>query len=136
MLRATLDDLPGAALDWSPVAGMNSIAVLTVHALSSTRFWLGNGSGHPRSISDYRKVDRLPSFKAAGLTVDELRRRVDQTQEALAVMLSGGTDAHLGAIVEFSDDPAENRTGAACLVSGVAHLREHVGHELVLMLAG
>ena len=128
MLRATIEDLPDAALDWSPVAGMNSLAVLVVHALTSTRFWLGNGAGQLRSLSDYRKSDRLPSFKSTGITADELRRRIDETAAEVERILATGTEAHLSATVSFPEDPPESRSGAACLVSGVAHLREHVGH--------
>ncbi|MBI5948243.1 MAG: DinB family protein [Chloroflexi bacterium] len=128
MLRETIDDLPDAALDWSPVAGMNSLGVLVVHSLSSTLFWLGNGAGRLRSIADYRKDDRLPSFKTTGITADELRRRIDETAAEAGRILAGGTDAHLAATVTFPEDPSQDRTGAACLISGIAHLREHVGH--------
>lgn len=128
MLKGAVDGLPDAALDWTPAAGMNPLSVLIQHSLTATRFWLAAGAGQVRSIAEYRASDRAASFRAAGLGAAELVERIEALKGELQRVLGGGAEVHLAAMVAWLEDPESNRSGAECLVHGVGHLREHVGH--------
>ena len=41
----TVDGVPAEALDWSPGADLNSIAVLATHVAGAERFWIGERVG-------------------------------------------------------------------------------------------
>ena len=44
-MKSALAALPDAALDWSPAAEVNSVAVLITHVAGSERFWFGEKVG-------------------------------------------------------------------------------------------
>ena len=69
MLRDAIDGLPDEAADWRPVPRTNSAAVLVIHSITSTRFWLRNGSSAPGSIARYRAEERARSFEAWGVGI-------------------------------------------------------------------
>jgi uncharacterized damage-inducible protein DinB len=128
MLRDAFAPLPKEALDWSPVPGGSSFAVLVQHSITSTKFWIACGSGQQYSIATYRAAERTPSFEVRGLDSAELERRIDSALEELAAILAQGKSEHLAAQITWLEDPGTTATGAEALFRAVGHLREHVGH--------
>ena len=122
-MRRAVVGAPPELLNWRPAGDdTNPIAVLAVHALGSTRWWL--------SIAIKGTVpqrDRAAEFRTEVSSADELLSIVDPV----------ATDcrAHL----EFGDvlDPGTSRTdprdgttvtAAWALIHAVEHLQEHVAH--------
>lgn len=139
MLRDAFAPLPQEALDWAPLAGGSSLAVLVQHSITSTKFWIACGSGRQYSIATYRAAERTPSFEVRGLDAAELSRRIDAALGELAVILAEGRPEHLAAQITWPEDPETTATGAEALFRAVGHLREHVGHAQLahdLWLAG
>ncbi len=130
-LRSSVDDLPQEALDWRPLPDANSIAVLVVHAISATRFFLRAGSGYVGSITEYRSGERAAAFETVGLRKDELLELIDRFGDEAEAILSEGTEEHVSGKVEMptTDNlPVPERNGAGTLMAAIGHLREHIGH--------
>ena len=72
MVRA-IAGLPNTALDWSPGAEMNSLAVLAVHAAGAERFWIGDMVGQAPSGRD-----RDAEFHVLGWDQARLEARLDE----------------------------------------------------------
>lgn len=129
MMRRSLAGLPAEALDWRPAEGMNSIAVLASHAITSMRFFAACGSGRPSSILAYRNGPRAASFAERDGSVDRYLQALDALEAELAELFSAATDADLEAGIAWPDeDPSLNLTGAECLFRAIGHFREHLGH--------
>ncbi|MEP6872306.1 MAG: DinB family protein [Anaerolineaceae bacterium] len=133
MFTEALSGLPDEALVWRPdVQNANSLAVLAAHSISATRFWLANGAGAGKTIEEYRRVDRGPSFAVAGGAPDDFRAQFDALLSDLATLFESGNEAHLAAEVAQPADPSMTRTGVECLIHGIGHLREHVGQAQLM----
>lgn len=134
MLRAALDGLPDEATGWTPAPNTNSLTVLTVHSLTSVRFFLGNGSGHVRTITDYRTEDRTPAFASQRQPAAALIARIDAALPGLEALLENASEADLAAAMTWPPDDAPNlpATGTGCLFHAIAHLREHVGQAQLM----
>lgn len=130
-LRSAIQDVPEAALDWKPLPEANSLAVLVVHSLSATRFFLRAGSGHVGSLADYRSGARAAAFRTAGVGKPELLEMIAAFSDEAESILANGTGEHLVMRVELiaqDNLPVPVRNGAGTLFAAIAHLREHVGH--------
>lgn len=127
MLREAIAGLPDEATDWRPAPNTNSLAVLVMHSIPATRFWLAAGSGRPVSLAAYRTEERAPAFDVANRSRAELEAAIDTAIPELESLLREGSEEHLGATCSWPEDPAMDKTGAQCLVHALAHLREHVG---------
>lgn len=130
-LRSAIDDVPERALEWKPLPSANSLAVLVMHCLSATRFFLRAGSGAVGSIAEYRATERAAAFRTAGVSKAELLALIDSFVAEAAAILEQGTSAHLEATVSMPTNdglPVPDRNGAATLMAAIGHLREHVGH--------
>jgi hypothetical protein len=125
-LRAAVDRLPGEAMDWNPLPAGNPVGVLVMHALTATEFWIGNACGKPASHQEYRTESRAPAFETRGMTKETLVAEIDASRGRLRALLNAGREEHLQVRVRTVD--GEVFDGAYCLVHGVSHLREHVGH--------
>lgn len=129
VLKEILSGLPDEAMSYVPVPDGNSLAVLTAHALSATKFLYACGSGKASSFLEYRNGERASSFEVKDGTVASLTAAIDAGLADFAQILSLGSEENLGHIVSWpNEEGAPVRTGALCLVHGAAHLREHVGH--------
>jgi hypothetical protein len=128
-LRETISGLPVEGLDWAPAPGANSITVLTLHALWSTRFWVETGSGKGPSHRRYVKEERADAFRMRGESERFLQDWITNIEVDVEVASRSGRDEHL--ITEYAlDDEGRDdipRTGASCLVHAASHLREHAG---------
>ncbi|MBE0611007.1 MAG: DUF664 domain-containing protein [Dehalococcoidia bacterium] len=130
-LRSSIEDLPEEAMDWKPLPGASSLAVLVVHSVTATRFFLRAGSGEVGSLAEYRSGDRADAFRAAGIGKPELLGMIAAFGREADGIVAKGTEEHLAARVELTaadDMPVPVRNGAGTLFAAIAHLREHVGH--------
>jgi hypothetical protein len=132
MLRSVVEDSPPEALDWTPAPGANSLTVLVLHGVTSTRFMLAAGCGHPVSIAAYRANERASAFTARGLAKAQLVEAIADLAAEIGPLLAGGSTDQLAAQVTFPEDPSVSRTGAGFLIHSAAHLREHLGHAQAL----
>jgi uncharacterized damage-inducible protein DinB len=134
MLRTALDGLPDEAAGWTPAPNTNSLTVLTLHSITSARFWLGNGSGRRASLERYRAEDRAPAFASSGKSIPGLLDAIDAFLPEIEAILSAGDEVSLTAAIEWpADEPDDQpRSGIGCLFHGVAHLREHVGQAQLM----
>jgi uncharacterized damage-inducible protein DinB len=127
-LRTALDGLDADGLDARPAGpGSNSLSVIAVHALASTRSWLALATGAPLPPRDRpsefeTRVDDPTAFFVS----------VDATAEACRELLARADRIDLERI-----GTAPWRRGAAgeepvsaawALLHALDHLREHVGH--------
>jgi Protein of unknown function (DUF664) len=124
-LAKEINGVPVDDLNARPAGGeSNSLAVIAVHALSSTRSWLSLASGAPLPDRDraaeFRSVaDHAFAASAQGLA-GECRDlmasdRFDPNRTATAPWRSG----------ELASEPV---TASWALLHALMHLREHVGH--------
>ena len=95
MLREALDGLPDEATAWTPAPNTNSLTVLTMHSLTSLRFFLGNGSGRVTEISRYRAEDRAEAFASKPESAASLIAHIDAAVPGYRAILEGGTEADL-----------------------------------------
>ena len=73
-MQSALENLPPAALDWSPGTGMNSINVMVVHTVGAERYLAGEFIAREPS-----NRDRDAEFKAQGLDAAELKKRLSDS---------------------------------------------------------
>jgi uncharacterized damage-inducible protein DinB len=127
-LRASLEGAPDQALNWQPAgAGSNSLAVLAVHTMHSTRSWLCSALGVERPARD-----RDAEFRASAGKLDEVLRVVDEFGADCRKLLDGASEP-----VDWSaprETHARPNSGdpthvpaAWALIHALEHLREHVG---------
>lgn len=130
-LRSAIADVPEAALEWKPLPEANSLAVLVVHSITATRFFLKAGSGQAGSMTDYRANERAEAFRTKGASKEELLAAIDAFAREAETILSAGTEEHVFGTVRLPTNdnlPVPDRTGAGTLMAAIGHLREHVGH--------
>jgi hypothetical protein len=134
MLKEAIAGLPDEAFDWTPAPNTNSLTVLTRHSIAASRFFFGVASGRPGSIAAYRRGDRAEAFRSQGGDAAGLTRAIDAFLPEMDSILTGGTEAHLGEMTGWPEEAPEVpvRTGAEILVSGIGHLREHVGQAQLM----
>ena len=128
VLKELLKGLPDAAVAYAPIAGSNSLAILSAHSIVASRYLFSCGSGAPRSFTAYRAGERAASFESTSATVASLEAAINAALAEFETILGGGRDAHLPEIISWpGEEGAPTRSGALCLVHACAHLREHVG---------
>jgi hypothetical protein len=119
-----IEGAPTEALNWRPAGeDTNAIAVLTVHALHSTRWWLSVATG-----ADAPERDRPSEFEATATDSADLLALVDRMAEACRGLLAAGAPFDPGArrTSRPSYGPPEEVTGAWAVLHALEHLREHV----------
>lgn len=109
----------------------NSIAVLVVHAASSTRWWLSVARGVPLP-----ERDRPAEFLTSVASADELLGVFDPIAADCRSLLESDEAFEAGAIRQDPRDD-ERVSAAWALIHAVEHLSEHVAHaELTRQLLG
>ena len=126
-MRAAIDGAPAAALNWKPGGDdTNSIAVLAVHSMSSTRSWLSVATG-----ATLPERDRPSEFRATANGVDELKKFVDGLEKDCIAILQVATVSDWGAMHATHARPiadgASEEPAAWALMHALEHLREHIG---------
>lgn len=124
-LLAALEDLPQAALDWVPAPGANSLAALVVHTAGAEHYLIGDCvAGEP---SDR---DRDAEFRAAGLSAEALRQRLDDSLAYIRQVLKRLTLDDLAALRPWPRLNAQVTVGWL-LAHLLAHTAIHAGHAQV-----
>lgn len=133
MLEDAIRGLPDPALDWTPVSGTNSIAVLAIHGLTSLAFWVAAGAGLGPDPLRYREQTRAAAFRTRGATVENLLAEIKEAAAEVGVTIENADESVLDQPVPGTeDDHGDLRSGTACLVHGVSHLREHTGQAMLM----
>lgn len=115
-----LEDLPPAALDWSPAPDVNSINVLVTHTVGAQRFWVGEAAA---GITANR--DRDAEFRVSGLDSETLIQRLNESYAYVESALDGFTPGNLA---EQRDIRERKTTVAWILEHALKHTAIHVGH--------
>ncbi|MEX2080071.1 MAG: DinB family protein [Dehalococcoidia bacterium] len=126
-LREAVERFPDEATDWNPLPEGNPVGVLVAHALAATDFWIGQASGRPMTFAQYRAERRSPAFATNNQPTAQLLAMIEATRSELGGRLEQATAADLVVEVVQPEDGAVYG-GEECLLRGLAHLREHVGH--------
>jgi hypothetical protein len=128
-MRQAIDGLTVEGLGWRPAGeDTNTIGVLVVHAMHSTRWWLSAATG-----ADMPDRDRPSEFRTEVADVDELRSLFEGFAAQCGALLDGVT-AFDGAAERSTPSTSrggrsgrsETVTGAWALLHALEHLREHV----------
>ena len=122
-MRAAVAGAPADALNRRPAGDdTNAVAVLVVHAVNSTRWWLSVARGLPLP-----ERDRPSEFLTTVADADELLALFDPVAADCRALLDTDTMFDPGAIREDPRD-GDQVTAAWALIHAVEHLREHVAH--------
>jgi hypothetical protein len=120
--RRSLDGLDADALDWRPAGdGTNSMAVLTFHAWSSTRWWLSLAVG-----AALPERDRDSEFLTSASNSGELRAWFEDIAKQCGALLATDDSIDWGA-VRVDPDDQQKLPAAFALLHAMEHLREHEG---------
>ncbi len=119
-LAKSIDGLSPEALDWAPVAGANSLAVLVAHAAGSERFLIGQLAG---GIDAHR--DRAAEFSLHDVDSGHLKDILAQTEKVSLEVLSRLSESDMSALRPHRDEPKTTRW---CIVHTIEHVAEHLGH--------
>jgi uncharacterized damage-inducible protein DinB len=134
VLSLALDEMRGCiagaseeALNWQPGGeGTNSLAVLIVHALSSTRSWLSVATGAPLPARD-----RDAEFVATASDAGELSAHLDAVGAECDALLRPAEAIDWSTMRRTHARPRpgapEQVTAAWALMHALEHLREHEG---------
>jgi DinB family protein len=124
-IRRAVEGAPAEALNWCPAGDdTNTIAVLTVHALHSTRWWLSVATG-----ASAPERDRPSEFEATASSAGELEAFVDSIAQDCRSLLAVRTiDPGASRTSRPAYGPPETVTAAWALLHALEHLREHVAH--------
>lgn len=131
-MRAAIAGASADTLNRRPAGDdTNSVAVLVVHAVSSTRWWLSVALGGP-----VPERDRPSEFLTTVAGSDELLAIFDPIAADCRALLRTDAAFDAGAVREDPRD-GDTVTAAWALLHAAEHLREHVGHaELTRQLFG
>jgi uncharacterized damage-inducible protein DinB len=114
-----LNDLPPAALDWSPAPDVNSINVLVVHTTGAQRFLIGEAVG-----GDPANRDREAEFKVQGLDAEALIQRLNKSYEYIRSVLDDLTVDDLATLRDFRGN---KKSVAWILGHALKHTATHMG---------
>ena len=120
-MERAIEDLPPAALDWTPGPDTNSLAVLVVHAVGAERYWIGDVIG-----GDPSGRDREAEFRAQGLEAASLRARLNQTLAHTRSVLDPLTHQDLEAN-RLSPRDGRQATVAWAMAHTLQHTAVHTG---------
>jgi hypothetical protein len=122
-MRSVIAGASADALNRRPAGDdTNPVAVLVVHAVNSTRWWLSVALGLPLP-----ERDRPSEFRTSVSGADELLALFDPVATDCRALLDTDVAFEAGAMRE---DPREDEqvSAAWALIHAVEHLREHVAH--------
>jgi DinB family protein len=122
-MRAAIVGVSADALNERPAGDdTNPVAVLVVHAVRSTRWWLSVARGLPLP-----ERDRPSEFLTTVADADELLALFDPVASDCRALLD--TDAAFdGGMIREDPRDGEQVTAIWALIHAVEHLREHVAH--------
>jgi uncharacterized damage-inducible protein DinB len=120
--KSTIEDLPQAALDWSPIPEMNSIAILIVHIAGAERYWFGDAIAEQPSGRD-----REGEFNTSDLMHAKLLTRLDEAYQYIESVIAG---MKLPDLIEPRISPRDGRqvTVGWSMLHVLKHTALHLGH--------
>lgn len=122
--------LDAEALDWRPAPDANSLAVLAVHALHSTRSWLAVATGAPLPPRD-----RPAEFLASAEDAAALRASTAAIARDCRALLADPPSVDWAAMRRTLARPGSGDPTAVpaawALLHALEHFREHVGQMLL-----
>ena len=123
-IHAAIDGLPTDALNWRPTPkDSNSIAVLAIHSLTSTRTWLAVAVDEPLPSRN-----RDAEFEATTRDPAELLHFVDSATAVCLDLVSKERTVDWSALRRHWAQEQDVQPFAAwALLHALEHLREHVG---------
>ena len=126
-MRGCIEGASTEALNWRPGGDdTNSIAVLAVHAVGSTRTWLSIALGAPLP-----ERDRAAEFLATADGAQTLLERFDAIARDCTVLLEAAVEIDWRALRAAHSRPGadapRNVLAAWALIHALEHLREHEG---------
>ncbi len=126
-VRPAVEAASPEALNWRPAGGeTNSIAVLAVHVMNSTRMWLSVATGAPLPMRD-----RDSEFVAEAADAPSLLAVVDEFARDCETLLDNAGQVDWSAMRETQPRPrpgvSDQVTAAFALIHACSHLLEHVG---------
>ncbi len=127
-LRAAVDGLPDAALNWKPAGeDTNSVAVLVTHVLHSTRSWISTAVGAP--LPDR---DRDSEFRVAAERTSDLLALLDDFGAQILALVNDAGDIDLAANrkahMRPSPDLPDYVPASFALLHAIEHFGQHVAH--------
>jgi uncharacterized damage-inducible protein DinB len=129
-MRTSIDGVMPEALNWRPAGDdTNTIAVLAVHSMTSTRSWFSVAVGAPLP-----ERDRPSEFRATASGPDDLIAFIEDMQRDCAKLLDEGQDVDWSAVRTTHarpNDASERVSAAWALMHALEHLREHTGQILL-----
>ena len=121
-IRRELARLPDEALDWSPAADMNSIAVLITHLVGAERFWVGDVA-----MGESSERVRSAEFQVTNLTSEELDARLTASLTYIRSVLPRFSIDDLE-LSRPAPGYAQTFTVGWSLLHAMEHTATHVGH--------
>jgi len=126
-MRPAVEGASPEALNWRPAAvETNSIAVLAVHVMNSTRMWLSVATGAP--LPDR---DRESEFVATAADAGALLSIVDDLARDCETLLDNAGQVDWRAKHRTSTrgrpSASDEVTAAFALIHAFGHLHEHIG---------
>ena len=126
-MRVAIEGASADALNWRPAGEeTNSIGILIVHAMTSSRTWLSVAVGAPEP-----ERDRDAEFRTEVQDPAELLAAFDRLAGECRAALATEDDIDWGAARTPNRRPGsapETITAAWTLLHALEHLREHVAH--------
>jgi DinB superfamily len=122
-MRAAIDGASADALNRRPAGDdTNPVAVLVVHAVNSTRWWLSLALGLPLP-----ERDRSSEFLTVVADAEELLALFDPIAADCRALLQTDAAFDPGVVREDPGD-GDRFTAIWALIHAIEHLREHVAH--------
>ncbi len=126
-MRESIASFPVEALNWKPAGeDSNSVAVLAVHSLHSTRSWLTIATGEPLP-----ERDRASEFRVSAEDGTSLFTLFDGIVADCLNLLAPSRTVDWGIMRETHTRPNPEDDwkvpGAWALLHAIEHLREHLG---------
>ena len=129
-LRGSVDSASADALNWRPAGDdTNSLAVLAVHSMTSTRSWFSVAVGAPLP-----ERDRPAEFLASASGAAELITFVEAMERDCVKLLDEAQDVDWSTVRRTHarpNDASERVSAAWALMHALEHLREHTGQMLL-----
>jgi hypothetical protein len=123
-MRRAIVGSPPELLNWRPAGeDTNTIAVLAVHAATSTRWWLSVAI-----TGEAPERDRPSEFRTTVSSAEELLSIVDPLAADCRELLDPQDPLDLGATRTDPREGGTATTAAWALFHAVEHLQEHVAH--------
>jgi uncharacterized damage-inducible protein DinB len=124
-IKSLLEGLDPEALDWRPIEGAgelatNSLTAMVVHLVGSETYWMKEVIGGKKIVRD-----RDAEFVTKGLSVPEMRAKIEASGKVTREILSALTEKQLEESRKWRDRSVSVRW---CILHVVEHIAQHLGH--------